>query len=303
VLGDRSSEPVEPAVHPWRGRIDGVADADVERILQTGRQVGPRWGHEHGDRGHPPEERADPLEINGSGGRLHHERRRHLEHRQPLAGRLVSRQILHVGETQDRHRRGHYVAAMAAVSELVLHSLVIKGFCSEAAAADATGLPVETVTETLDHLGDRGLARYRDGRISGWAPTPEGRAEHRELLGGPLAASDPAAALVVYERFAPLNAEFKLVCTDWQLGGQDRGAIDRLVDIHRRASQLLTELCPALPRVAHYQARLEDALTALQAGDGDRFTRPLCNSYHDVWMELHQDMLLTLGLSRTSADA
>jgi hypothetical protein len=192
---------------------------------------------------------------------------------------------------------------MAAASELVLHTLVIKGFCSEAAAADATGLPVDTVTESLDDLGGRDLARYRDGRISGWAPTPAGRAEHRELLAGPLAAADPTVALAVYERFTGLNAEFKQVCTDWQLGGQDQAAIDRLMVIHEGASRLLEELCPALPRVSRYEARLEDALTALLAGDRDRFTRPLCNSYHDVWMELHQDMLLTLGLSRTSADA
>ena len=24
----------------------------------------------------------------------------------------------------------------------------------------------------------------------------------------------------------------------------------------------------------------------------------MCNSYHDVWMELHEDLILTLGIDR-----
>ena len=32
-------------------------------------------------------------------------------------------------------------------------------------------------------------------------------------------------------------------------------------------------------------------------------TKPLTGSYHDVWMELHEDLLLTLGLAREDAPA
>ena len=28
------------------------------------------------------------------------------------------------------------------------------------------------------------------------------------------------------------------------------------------------------------------------------FTGVMCGSYHDVWMELHEDLILTLGVDR-----
>jgi hypothetical protein len=34
------------------------------------------------------------------------------------------------------------------------------------------------------------------------------------------------------------------------------------------------------------------------AGDRAAFTAPLVESYHTVWFELHQDLLLTLGRQR-----
>ena len=43
--------------------------------------------------------------------------------------------------------------------------------------------------------------------------------------------------------------------------------------------------------------------TECEAGDHDRMTKPLNNSYHDIWMEMHEDLIATLGLKRTEADA
>ena len=34
------------------------------------------------------------------------------------------------------------------------------------------------------------------------------------------------------------------------------------------------------------------------AGDHHLFTGVMCGSYHDVWMELHEDLILTLGIDR-----
>ena len=34
------------------------------------------------------------------------------------------------------------------------------------------------------------------------------------------------------------------------------------------------------------------------AGDHQLFTGVMCGSYHDVWMELHEDLILTLGIDR-----
>jgi hypothetical protein len=35
-------------------------------------------------------------------------------------------------------------------------------------------------------------------------------------------------------------------------------------------------------------------------GERNLFTGVMCGSYHDVWMELHEDLILTLRIDRTS---
>jgi hypothetical protein len=79
--------------------------------------------------------------------------------------------------------------------------------------------------------------------------------------------------------------------------------VDGLTGLDQRAGALLDRLVPSLPRVAGYRARLGQAVEAIRQGDRDKFTKPLCDSYHDIWMELHQDLILTLGVQRTAADA
>lgn len=201
----------------------------------------------------------------------------------------------------------------------VLHHLVVKGFASVEALVPATGLERGDVNRALAALGAAGWAVGRDGRaVSGWSPTPSGRARHQELLAGPLAPADPDAIRDWYLEFAPLNAELKQLCTDWQLrrspNGQliandhrspayDSGVRRRLAGFDARVGASCARLEAALPRATRYRSRLAAARAAFVAGDGDRLAKPASESYHDVWMELHEDLLLTLGLARTSADA
>jgi hypothetical protein len=69
------------------------------------------------------------------------------------------------------------------------------------------------------------------------------------------------------------------------------------------AQLLEAAMVPSLGRLVRYGDRLSDAVDGLRRGDRDKFTKPLSDSYHDIWMELHQDLILTLGLQRTAADA
>jgi len=125
-----------------------------------------------------------------------------------------------------------------------------------------------------------------------------------------------AIVLDAYEMFLPINGDFKQVCTAWQLrespsgetvpndhsdGAYDGEVIRNLEEIHRRILDPLSELA-SVSRFARYQPRLEDALAKVRAGDPDGFARPLTNSYHDVWMELHEDLLVSLDLTRSGAD-
>ena len=47
-----------------------------------------------------------------------------------------------------------------------------------------------------------------------------------------------------------------------------------------------------------YRTRLDVCVTRLSDGDQTAFTAVMAESYHTVWFEMHQDLLLTLGRER-----
>jgi hypothetical protein len=200
---------------------------------------------------------------------------------------------------------------------LVLHALRIKGFADEDGLIAITGLGRSVLEGALSEQAARGLVTHREGRVAAWALTPAGRDAHRALLIEDLEVSDHGALIAAaYEQFLPINGEFKQVCTDWQLRpvpGRDPVPNDhsdqiyddcvivQLVDIHDRLALPLADLEP-IERFSRYRPRLNEALIRLRTGDNAAFARPLSNSYHDVWMELHEDLLVTLQRTRTVAD-
>jgi hypothetical protein len=115
-----------------------------------------------------------------------------------------------------------------------------------------------------------------------------------------------------YERFLQLNPRVLKVSSDWQIrrdGGvevpndhsdpsYDEEVIGRLGEIHDRAKMCMQKVAGCAPRFAPYETRLDSCMERLRDGDRTAFTAPLAESYHTVWFELHQDLLLTLGLER-----
>jgi hypothetical protein len=57
-------------------------------------------------------------------------------------------------------------------------------------------------------------------------------------------------------------------------------------------------LAERLARFDGYGRRFRDALGRVQAGEVEWFTRPMMDSYHTGWFELHEDLLATLGIER-----
>lgn len=197
---------------------------------------------------------------------------------------------------------------------LVMHSLRLKGFAEVAAIAEVTALTEDVVASVISGLQVEGLTTRREGRICGWSLSPAGRSRHLELLRD---ANGPRDALEhAYKRFLDANDEFKLLCTDWQLrtvGGEqalndhtdaayDAAIIERLAALHADIVPVLDDLAAAVSRFGTYPRRLGSALTRLQGGDQTALARPLSESFHDVWMELHEDLLLSLGKERSMAD-
>jgi hypothetical protein len=199
---------------------------------------------------------------------------------------------------------------------LVLHGLRLKGFAEAAPVADGAGLDAGEAEEHLRALAGEGLVSRRDGRVSGWALTPDGRAEHRRLVTDELDASGAKAVVDdAYRRFRALNPELLAVCTAWQLrpegdasvlndhsdADHDRRVVERLVAVDEAVRPITADLERQLERFGRYGPRLGAAVERALAGDGDWITKPIIDSYHTVWFELHEDLLCTLGIERGEA--
>ncbi len=109
-----------------------------------------------------------------------------------------------------------------------------------------------------------------------------------------------------------MNAEFKSLVTDWQLkDGQPYthedadydAALARLDEVHRRVTPIVDAVAAELPRLGHYSAKLRPAMDRVHAGETMWLSRPLIDSYHTVWFELHEELMLAAGLTREAEDA
>jgi DNA-binding MarR family transcriptional regulator len=198
---------------------------------------------------------------------------------------------------------------------LVLHGLRLKGFAEAGPVAEGGGLDPAEAERHLRALSGDGLVSRREGRISGWSLTPDGRTEHRRLVAEELEASEAKAVVDhAYRRFLALNPELLAVCTAWQLrpdgdsqvvndhsdAGYDRQVVERLAAVDAAVRPITDDLSARLERYGRYAPRLRAALDKVTAGDPEWFTKPIIDSYHTVWFELHEDLLCTLGLERSA---
>jgi hypothetical protein len=201
----------------------------------------------------------------------------------------------------------------AAASEpgfLVLHALRLKGFAETPVVAIRAGLSDEEAGRHLEKAAAAGHVSRRDGRISGWALTPDGRARHAEQIAAELATSGVGAEVdAAYRAFLAVNHELLSVCTDWQLRGgalndhadpaYDGEVVGRLAAVDEAVQPTCANLAAALDRFCDYGPRLASALAKVRAGERDWFAKPMIDSYHTVWFELHEDLLSTLGVERS----
>jgi pyruvate,orthophosphate dikinase len=198
---------------------------------------------------------------------------------------------------------------MNATREDLIACLYVKGFGKTEALAEALGAPAEAVEMALAELVARGDAeQFRVGArlsASGKGAAEQGLAQER-------AGADHRRLEQEYERFTPLNADFKALVTDWQMRSidgkmtrndhkdqaYDAAVLGRLPELHARAVALVDDIAAHAPRIGGYQRRLSDALAKLETGDHRYLTAPDRDSYHTVWFELHQHLINLLGLTR-----
>jgi hypothetical protein len=164
----------------------------------------------------------------------------------------------------------------------------------------------ETETVTL-LIGEGYVARSARGvRI-----TTVGRATHTSWARLPAGGSEEELARRAYERFLPLNRELVRVCTDWQVraGGvpndhrdarYDWSVLDRLHAVDERFGPIASRLGRRIERFATYRPRLRAALLQIDDGETEWINSPRVDSYHTVWMQFHEDLLLAIGGDRAS---
>ena len=184
-------------------------------------------------------------------------------------------------------------------TQQALITLVIRGM--------TRGAPDEATAQ----LVQQGLAMSK-GPIT--MPTPEGTAAAAGLLRLRPGSQEETELDKLFDGFLPVNRRLRDVCSAWQTrpdgtpndhsdGGYDDATRDRLDEVHSAIGPVLRRMAAIQPRLAGYRPRLQDALDKFDEGESNWLASPLMDSYHTVWMQLHQELILMLGLTRADDEA
>lgn len=191
------------------------------------------------------------------------------------------------------------------MSELtVLQAVRLKGRVSEADLAATVGEDPTEVAATVAQLTAAGLlVEGKTLRIS-----PEGRERLNALLAEERSGIDQNVLAKSYDDFRAVNNEFKALVSDWQLkDGQpnahddaeyDAAVLGRLDGVHEKVSPIVVTVTTLLPRLGAYGKKLDAALVKVKDGDTAWLARPIIDSYHTVWFELHEELIAASGLTR-----
>lgn len=136
----------------------------------------------------------------------------------------------------------------------------------------------------------------------GWSLTDAGRRRNEEMLAAELDGNRGARATVVavHDMFVPVNGAVTKLITEWQLaddhadGGQTLAALEKATDVLGWMEHRLTD---HLARFSGYVLRFDRARERAHQ-DPQWVAGVGIDSCHQVWFELHEDLIATLGLRR-----
>jgi hypothetical protein len=168
-----------------------------------------------------------------------------------------------------------------------------------------------TPDEATAALVNEGLAMTK-GAVT--MPTPQGRAAANELLRLAPDSEEEKEVDKLFDTFLPINRRLRDVCSEWQLrpdgapndhsdAAYDDAVRERLYQIDSDMEPVLQGFAAVEPRLAGYRPRLNAALDKFKEGEASWLASPLFDSYHTVWMHLHQELIMMLGITRAEDEA
>jgi hypothetical protein len=194
---------------------------------------------------------------------------------------------------------------MSELGELkVLQAMRLKGRVDEATVVATVDEDPATAASTIADLTEAGLV------LAGTTlkMSPDGRRRLEQLLARERSGIDTAAVAAAYDDFRAVNADFKALVSGWQSkdgepnthedADYDAAVLARLDGVHQRVVPIITAVSAQIPRLAAYADKLAAALAKIRAGEAMWFTRPIIDSYHTVWFELHEELIKAVGLTR-----
>ena len=180
---------------------------------------------------------------------------------------------------------------------LSLHGVRVLGAPSTAQVADRFGLRAAVVAEHLLDAQAYGWVRRHEFFGETWSMTERGR----------------AAVAEAHRLFLSLNGPHGVACTNWQvrptrwdrLAANDHTDADwdvavllELERLDNALQQVDALLSGALPRMKGYGRLHREALHRVRLGGHEWLDGPDRASCQLVWIQLHEDLLATLGIAR-----
>ncbi len=169
--------------------------------------------------------------------------------------------------------------------------------------------PSEHAQSLLDELVGNGAAEQAAGA---YRLTAAGKEEARAALDRERQEWGEANAASALDSFIEFDRRVKETVTAWQMrevegeqqindhsdAAYDASVLSGLDAIHEEVGEWLDSQSESASRFADYRRRLDRAMSAVSAGDHRYVASPRVDSYHSVWFELHEELILLAGRSR-----
>ena len=198
---------------------------------------------------------------------------------------------------------------------LALHAVRLLGMADDGEVATRFALDPAVAAELLldfEAVGWVTRVQFADSR--GWALTSAGQGENQRRLTEELTVTGVRPAVeAAYREFLPHNDRLLRAATDWQLRPSrtdplaandhsepawDQRVLRQLSGLSEDLRGIVRTLGSRMTRFNGYDERFAAALERVRRGDLTWVNRPKVDSCHTVWMQLHEDLLATLGLER-----